>query len=95
MRGSADGVGTAAGLGSQGDIASDGHGALFVADTQNSAIRKVAVATKTVTTEVGVLSSVGLRLGPLPGGLVAPLAVATDASGAIYIGDDNAVLVAR
>ena len=73
----------------------DGHGTLFLADSNNFAIRKIVVATQTVTTVVGVLSSSGLRLGPLPGGLLAPLAVATDATGAIYIGDINVVLVAR
>jgi sugar lactone lactonase YvrE len=93
--GSADGVGPDARFGSQGDVKSDGSGNLYVADTENSAIRKVVIATRTVTTVVGVLSKVGLELGPLPGGLVTPQAIAIDAAGHIYIADDDAVLVVR
>jgi hypothetical protein len=93
--GSADGVGAAAGLGSQGDVMSDGKGTLFVADTENGAIRKVVIATRTATTIVGVLSQHALMLDPLPGGLVTPQALALDAAGALYISDDFAILVAR
>ena len=93
--GSADGIGAAAGLGSQGDLKSDGKGNLFVADNQNSAIRKVVLSTLAVTTVVGVLSQNALVLGPLPAGLQLPEALALDAAGAIYISDDSAILVAR
>jgi hypothetical protein len=93
--GSADGVGAAAGLGSQGDLKSDGKGNLFVADNQNGAIRKVVLSTLAVTTVVGVLSQHTQVLGPLPAGLQLPEALALDAAGAIYISDDSAILVAH
>lgn len=93
--GSADGVGAAAGLGSQGDVKSDGKGTLFIADTQNGAIRRLVLSTLTVTTIVGMLAQHTLMLGPLPGGLVTPQALAVDAAGAVYISDDFAILVAR
>jgi hypothetical protein len=93
--GSADGVGAAAGLGSQGDLKSDGNGTLYLADTVNGAVRKVVVGTRAVTTIVGALSQHTLGLGPLPGGLVTPQTLALDAAGALYISDDFAILVAR
>ncbi len=93
--GAADGVGAAAGLGSQGDVRSDGNGTLYVADGGNGAIRKVVIATRTVTTIVGVLSQHAQVLGPLPGGLVFPETLAIDANGALYISDDDAILVAH
>lgn len=93
--GSSDGVGAAAGLGSQGDLKTDGQGTLYVADTQNGAIRKVVVATRTVTTIVGVLGQHTLALGPLPGGLVTPQTLAVAADGTLYISDDSVVLVAH
>jgi hypothetical protein len=93
--GSADGVGPAASFGSQGDIASDGANALYVADMQNHAIRKIAVGTRSVTTVIGTASQSGLVLGVLPGGLVLPQVVATGPAGEIFIGDDDAVLVVR
>jgi sugar lactone lactonase YvrE len=92
---SADGVGAAAGFGSQGDVKSDGNGTLYVADTENGAIRKVVTATRTVTTIVGKLGQHTLALGPLPGGLVLPQALAVGADGAIFVSDDFAILVAR
>jgi sugar lactone lactonase YvrE len=93
--GGADGVGAAAGLGSQGDVKSDGNGTLYVADSQNGAIRKVVIATRTVTTIVGVLGQHTLHLGPLPGGLTLPQTLAVVADGAIYLSDDSAILVAH
>ena len=93
--GRADGVGAAAGLGSHGDVKSDGSGTLYVADTENGAIRKVVIATRTVTTVVGVLGQHTLELGPLPGGLVVPQTLAVAADGTIYISDDSVILVAR
>lgn len=93
--GSADGVGAAAGLGNQGDLKSDGNGSLYVADTENGVIRKVVIATRTVTTIVGVLGQHTLELGPLPGGLVLPQTLAVAADGTIYISDDSAILIAH
>ena len=93
--GGADGVGAAAGLGNQGDVKSDGNGTLYVADTENGAIRKVMISTRTVTTIVGVLGQHTLELGPLPGGLVTPQTLAVAADGTVYISDASAILVAR
>ncbi len=77
------------------DRTRDGNGTLYVADGGNGAIRKVVIATRTVTTIVGVLSQHAQVLGPLPGGLVFPETLALDASGALYISDDDAILVAH
>jgi hypothetical protein len=93
--GAADGVGSAAAFQSQGELTTDGNGTLYVADGGNGAVRKVVIATRTVTTIVGALSQHTQVLGPLPGGLVFPLTLALDPSGALYISDDDAILVAH
>jgi hypothetical protein len=59
MMGAADGTGTAAELIGPEQLACDGAGNLFVADSSNHAIRKIVTATAEVTTFVGRLSSAG------------------------------------
>jgi len=78
-------------------VAADGVGHLYVADSVNAAVRKVDLATGTVTTLVGVLGQRGERLGPLPGGLSRPYGIAMAPSGAgVFIVDwgENAILAA-
>lgn len=65
--GGSDGVGTAAAFDNPRGLASDGLGDLYVADTNNSMIRKIVLATATVTTIAGMAHVVGQQLGPLPG----------------------------
>ena len=58
-RGSADGTGAAAGFYEPRGIVSDGAGNLYVTDSGNQTIRKVAIATAAVTTIAGAASQSG------------------------------------
>ena len=96
-RASADGVGAAARFEGQGLVASDGAGDLFIADTGNSTIRKLEIATGTVTTVVGSAGDARLQLGDLPGRIIAPYGVAVGAAGELFIAElsENVLLVIR
>jgi sugar lactone lactonase YvrE len=67
LPGSNDGTGTAAAFDTPRGVATDGFGNLYVADTNNSMIRKIVIATGQVTTFAGVARSAMQQLGPLPG----------------------------
>jgi len=67
MPGSNNGTGTAAAFDTPRGVATDGFGNLYVADTNNSMIRKIVIATAQVTTFAGVARSAMQQLGPLPG----------------------------
>ena len=54
-----NGTGTAARFDLPAGIASDGAGNLFVADTGNSTIRKIVIATRAVTTFAGAVGATG------------------------------------
>lgn len=85
--GSADGTGTAARFNAPQGIAIDSVGNLYVADTNNSTIRKITTG-GTVTTIVGVAGQTGSLDGP--GGtarLNGPYAVAVDSAGTVYVAD--------
>lgn len=94
--GSADGTGAAARFNGPQGVAVDGAGNLYVADTDNSTIRKIGLANAAVTTIVGVAGQAGVRLGTLPGRLNAPSGVAVSPTGEIFIVGvtENAVLSA-
>jgi DNA-binding beta-propeller fold protein YncE len=96
LSGSADGTGAAASFSWPQGVAVDGAGNVFVADSQNNAIRKISTS-GVVTTIVGVASgmSAGNLPGPLPASIVSPVGVAIDAStGKLYITLPDAVMVA-
>jgi streptogramin lyase len=95
-QGSADGTGAAARFATPNGVAVDGSGNVFVADSENNAIRKIT-ASGVVTTIVGVASptSAGNFPGPLPASIVSPSSVAIDPStGNLYITLADAVMVA-
>jgi sugar lactone lactonase YvrE len=94
--GSVDGTGPDARFDYPGDLAEDGAGNIFVADTNNNAIRKVTTA-GVVTTVVGALPplSKGNFPGPLPASISSPHGIAVDRStGNLYISLSNAVMAA-
>ena len=71
------GPATAAQLSSPGDVAVDGSGNLYIADSQNHRIRKVDTS-GTITTVAG---------GADPGQLYQPYGMAVDGSGNIYVAE--------
>ena len=93
--GNVDGTGAAARFNHPNGVALDGAGNLYVADTNNSTIRKIQLANATVTTMAGVAGRTEVVLGPLPAELGLPQAVAPLPAGGLVILDENSVLVAR
>jgi hypothetical protein len=91
--GTADGTGAAARFNGCYGIASDGAGTLYVADTYNNAIRKIAAATGTVTTIAGAppLLSSGDGIGPLAR-FTSLQSVAGDGAGNVFVTDGNDTL---
>ena len=92
--GSLDGVGFDVGSGAlfdgPGDVASDGVGNLFVADTNNHALRKIVIATGAVTTLVGSAAggSAGHDDGPATAArFLNPFGVASDGAGNLFVAD--------
>jgi hypothetical protein len=92
--GSTDGTGTAARFNRPSALATDGVGNLFVADLNT--IRKIVVATGVVTTPVGLAAESFMVVpGPLPARLNDPTSLLVGPTGALFITDENAVLVAQ
>jgi len=91
--GIADGVGTAATFVGPSGIASDGAGTFYVVD--GYAIRKIDIASATVSTIIGSFGQVGVSTGALPATLNTPVAVTVLPTGEIAIVDsiENAVLI--
>jgi sugar lactone lactonase YvrE len=88
--GGTDGVGTAAAFDSPRGVALDGLGDLYVADTQNSTVRKIVLATAQVTTIAGAAHIVGQQLGPLPGVINQPWGIVVmPGSGALVYTDSQ------
>lgn len=95
--GSDDGSGSTARFYQPRGIAADRLGNLFVADRSNHSVRKINIATATVTTFVGSSHRTGVRLGPLPASLSLPVALTFGPSGELYISDEgeNLILTVR
>jgi hypothetical protein len=93
--GGADGAGAAARFTAPWAIASDGAGNLYVAD--GNVIRKIAIASATVSTVIGAAGHVGVSLGALPASLNNPRGLVVLPTGELAIVDyaENAVLIAH
>jgi hypothetical protein len=90
MSGSTDGMGAAARFDSPSGVAADSAGNVYVADTNNSTIRKITPA-GVVTTVVGRAGENGFVPGPLPGLLSAPKSVALFGT-TLYTTTNNAIV---
>ena len=89
--GSSNGTGTAANFGSPSGVAVDGSGNVFVADSTNNEIRKVA-AGGVVTTLAGVATKNGSGHADGTGQTAQfnnPYGVACDSAGNVYVADTN------
>jgi len=94
--GTADGTGDAARFNRPSDIAADGAGNLFVADTLNHAIRRIDIATGAVTTLAGMAGMPGSADGPGRfASFASPGAVAVDRFGDLFVADTENHLVRK
>ena len=95
MCGSADGTGAAARFNYPQGVAVDGLGNVYVADTGNDTIRRIAPG-GAVTTIAGTPGVSGFADGAGPSALFAqPVALAVDGSGNIYVGDQGNQAIRR
>lgn len=86
--GSADGTGSSARFNYPGALLYDGAGNLFVADTRNSAIRKIVVSTGVVTTVAGSAGSSGSVDGVgTAARLNYPIGMSSDGAGNLFFAD--------
>ena len=94
VSGSTDGIGVAAKFNKPLGVAFDGVGNLYVTDTENHTIRKIALANAGVTTIAGIVGQGGVKLGPLPGRLGSPIGIAVLPTGEIFVASnsENAIL---
>ncbi len=91
--GSTNGPGTAARFFNPTGVAVDNAGNVYVADTMNDMIRKIAVD-GTVSTVAGTAGSIGAQDGPAASALFGhPQGIAVDAAGNLFVADTgNAVI---
>jgi hypothetical protein len=88
--GSADGTGADARFYQPSDLASDGAGHLFVSDQYNYTIRKIVIATATVSTLAGSSGKAGSADGTGTGARFSyPRGVASDGAGNVFLVDSN------
>jgi sugar lactone lactonase YvrE len=89
QRGFSDGAGTAARFNSPRGLYADGAGLLWVADTENSAVRQIDLTTGAVTTLVGTPNRQVFATGALPASsLFRPAAITLMPWGDMIIADD-------
>ncbi len=90
-----DGAGAGALFNRPGGLAADGSGNLYLADTDNSTIRKISPA-GVVTTVAGLPTIAGLEDGPGAFALFNhPQALSVDASGNIFVADTGNAAIRR
>src|SRR5207245_5021119 len=83
------GAATNASLNYPASVALDASGNLYIADPNNYRIRKVAAPTGIITTVAGGGSTLGDGGAATSASLYTPTAVALDASGNLYLADQN------
>jgi sugar lactone lactonase YvrE len=95
--GSADDVGAGARFNAPAGLAVDGTGNLYVSETLNRTVRKIELATQTVTTLVGRTGRIGTQPTLLPGGLSQPSGLVVTPAGELLIADfgEHGVLAVR
>jgi DNA-binding beta-propeller fold protein YncE len=74
-------------------VACDGAGNVYVADSFNNAIRKIVIASQTVSTFAGVEGVIGASPGPLPGVLDSPTALAALSPTRVVVIDESSVFI--
>lgn len=96
MAGSSDGTGSTARFNSPLDVAADGAGNLYVADTSNSTIRKIVTSTGVVSTIAGAAGSPGSADGiGIDARFFNPRGIAVDGVGNLYVADSNNSTIRR
>jgi len=85
--GSANGTGTAATFNGLNDLVADGSGNLYVADYNNSLIRKVVISTKAVTTYAGSSAGYSDNTTGISAQFNHPGGICFDASGNLIVAD--------
>lgn len=90
MAGSTDGIGSVARFSLPQGIAADGAGSVYVADSNNHTIRKIVVATGTVTTLAGSPGASGTTDGTAGAARFnLPQGITADGAGNLYVADTN------
>ncbi len=89
LAGSADGTGDAARFNFPSGIALDRDGNLFIADSNNHVIRRIAAGTSNVTTFAGLALAAGSEDGTTNARFRFPDGVATDSEGSVYVADTS------
>ena len=89
--GTSDGIGGAARLAWPEHLATDGAGNVYVVDYDLSTVRKIT-AGGSVTTLAGTPGKYGEATGALPGELSTIKGIAADASGSVYVTQDNGIV---
>ena len=86
--GSADATGASARFNGPDGVASDGAGNIYVADSVNSTIRKIVIATGVVTTLAGAAGQEGTDDGTgASARFYRPFGIASDGAGNLYVAD--------